>query len=322
MKHNRMRRLLAGVTAAALLAAPALAAEDTAPAPQMPDAWAVGELADSYAMGLVDDNYTTYIQSTITSEQLSAMTGIVADKLALLELPQREGKLSAAELRTYLEGFYGDENHEHMVFPGMVYLSWPTELGTLYTRAELGEIHKVCRQYKIPLYLDGARMGYGLASRGSGMTLADLAASCDVFYIGGTKVGALFGEAVVFPRHNAPGRFMTAVKQRGALLAKGWLLGVQFDALFTDGLYQKLGKNAIETAERLREGFQEKGFSFYLDTPTNQIFLVVDRAQREDLARKAAFSFWEQLDEERTVIRFVTSWATRMEDVEELIRRL
>jgi len=168
----------------------------------------------------------------------------------------------------------------------------------------------VCRQYKIPLYLDGARMGYGLASRGSGMTLADLAASCDVFYIGGTKVGALFGEAVVFPRHNAPG------------LAKGWLLGVQFDALFTDGLYQKLGKNAIETAERLREGFQEKGFSFYLDTPTNQIFLVVDRAQREDLARKAAFSFWEQLDEERTVIRFVTSWATRMEDVEELIRRL
>ena len=116
--------------------------------------------------------------------------------------------------------------------------------------------------------------------------------------------------------------YLTTAKQRGALLAKGWLLGVQFDALFTDGLYQKLGKNAIETAERLREGFQEKGFSFYLDTPTNQIFLVVDRAQREDLARKAAFSFWEQLDEERTVIRFVTSWATRMEDVEELIRRL
>ena len=240
----------------------------------------------------------------------------------VLTIPQHEGKIYAEELESYLRGFWEDTDHEHMVFPGMVYLSWPTELGTLYTRAELGEIHKVCRQYKIPLYLDGARMGYGLASRGSGMTLADLAASCDVFYIGGTKVGALFGEAVVFPRHNAPGRFMTAVKQRGALLAKGWLLGVQFDALFTDGLYQKLGKNAIETAERLREGFQEKGFSFYLDTPTNQIFLVVDRAQREDLARKAAFSFWEQLDEERTVIRFVTSWATRMEDVEELIRRL
>ena len=240
----------------------------------------------------------------------------------VLTIPQHEGKIYAEELESYLRGFWEDTDHEHMVFPGMVYLSWPTELGPLYTRAELGEIHKVCRQYKIPLYLDGARMGYGLASRGSGMTLADLAASCDVFYIGGTKVGALFGEAVVFPRHNAPGRFMTAVKQRGALLAKGWLLGVQFDALFTDGLYQKLGKNAIETAERLREGFREKGFSFYLDTPTNQIFLVVDRAQREDLARKAAFSFWEQLDEERTVIRFVTSWATRMEDVEELIRRL
>ncbi len=210
-----------------------------------------------------------------------------------------------------------------MVFPGMVYLSWPTELGTLYTRAELGEIHQVCRQSKIPLYLDGARMGYGLASRGSGMTLADLAASCDVFYIrGGPRWGPCSERRWSSPGTTPPGRFMTAVKQRGALLAKGWLLGVQFDALFTDGLYQKLGKNAIETAERLREGFREKGFSFYLDTPTNQIFLVVDRAQREDLARKAAFSFWEQLDEERTVIRFVTSWATRMEDVEELIRRL
>lgn len=153
------------------------------------------------------------------------------------------------------------------------------------------------------------------------MTLADLAASCDVFYIGGTKVGALFGEAVVFPRHNAPGRFMTAVKQRGALLAKGWLLGVQFDALFTDGLYQKLGKNAIETAERLREGFRKRGLPLF-GHPTNQIFLVVDPGPAGGPGRKAAFSFWEQLDEERTVIRFVTSWATRMEDVEELIRRL
>ena len=262
---------------------------------------------------------------------LAATTGHVAAHEAgaieftghkVLSLPHTNGKVAAKDVENFCKTFYADANMDHLVFPGMVYISHPTELGTLYTRAELGEIHKVCRQYKIPLYLDGARMGYGLASRGSGMTLADLAASCDVFYIGGTKVGALFGEAVVFPRHNAPGRFMTAVKQRGALLAKGWLLGVQFDALFTDGLYQKLGKNAIETAERLREGFREKGFSFYLDTPTNQIFLVVDRAQREDLARKAAFSFWEQLDEERTVIRFVTSWATRMEDVEELIRRL
>ena len=240
----------------------------------------------------------------------------------VLELPQREGKLSAAELRTYLEGFYGDENHEHMVFPGMVYLSWPTELGTLYTRAELGEIHKVCRQYKIPLYLDGARMGYGLASRGSGMTLADLAASCDVFYIGGTKVGALFGEAVVFPRHNAPGRFMTAVKQRGALLAKGWLLGVQFDALFTDGLYEKICAPAVRLALKLRDGLAAKGYRFAIDSPTNQQFIIVENSRLPELGGKVAYSFIEKYDAEHTVIRLATSWATTEEQVDELLRLL
>ena len=235
----------------------------------------------------------------------------------VLGLPHTDGKLSASSLKT----FYGDENHEHMVFPGMVYISHPTEYGTLYSCRELSDISNVCRRFQIPLFLDGARLGYGLASPSSDVTLQDIARYTDVFYIGGTKVGALCGEAVVFPK-KAPEHFLTMVKQQGALLAKGRLLGIQFDALFTDNLYLEISKNAIETAERLREGFREKGFSFYLDTPTNQIFLVVDRAQREDLARKAAFSFWEQLDEERTVIRFVTSWATRMEDVEELIRRL
>ena len=240
----------------------------------------------------------------------------------VLELPEKNGKICASDLKELVETFYGDDNHEHMVFPGMVYISYPTEYGTLYSKKELEELSSVCRKYKLPLFLDGARLIYGLVSKETDVTLHDIARLCDVFYIGGTKAGLLCGEAVVFTGKCMPKHFLTRVKQHGALLAKGRLLGVQFDALFTDDLYLAIGKNAIETAERLREGFREKGFSFYLDTPTNQIFLVVDRAQREDLARKAAFSFWEQLDEERTVIRFVTSWATRMEDVEELIRRL
>ena len=228
----------------------------------------------------------------------------------VLELPQREGKLSAAELRTYLEGFYGNENHEHMVFPGMVYLSWPTELGTLYTRAELGEIHKVCRQYKIPLYLDGARMGYGLASRGSGMTLADLAASCDVFYIGGTKVGALFGEAVVISSPALQRDFRYCIKRHGGMLAKGRLLGLQFEALFEDGLYLQLGRHGVEQALRIREACLRRGLPLHFDSRTNQQFPVLTRAQRERLEEKYAFTFWEQLDDDRAVVRFCASWAT------------
>ncbi len=240
----------------------------------------------------------------------------------VLELPQREGKLSAAELRTYLEGFYGDENHEHMVFPGMVYLSWPTELGTLYTRAELGEIHKVCRQYKIPLYLDGARMGYGLASRGSGMTLADLAASCDVFYIGGDQGGGPVRRGGGLPPAQRPRALYDRREAAGRPAGQGLAAGGAVRRPVHRWTLPEAGQKCHRDGGAAERGFREKGFSFYLDTPTNQIFLVVDRAQREDLARKAAFSFWEQLDEERTVIRFVTSWATRMEDVEELIRRL
>lgn len=240
----------------------------------------------------------------------------------VLSLPQREGKISGAVLRRYLENFYGDENHEHMVFPGMVYLSWPTEYGTLYSRRELEELHKICQAYRIPLYVDGARLGYGLASPEADLTLSDLASLCDVFYIGGTKVGALCGEAVVFPRGNAPRHFMTRIKAQGALLAKGRLLGIQFDTLFSDGLYLQISRNAIETAEALKKGFKEKGYRFYLDSPTNQIFLVLENTRMKELAEQVAFSFWERLDESRTVVRFATSWATRMEDVEALIRLL
>ena len=239
----------------------------------------------------------------------------------VLTLPQKEGKISAGCLRSWLQNFYDDESHEHMVFPGMVYISHPTEFGTLYTKRELEDLSSVCRQYQIPLYVDGARLGYGLASPASDISLGDLSRLVDVFYIGGTKVGALCGEAVVFPA-GAPAHFMTMVKQQGALLAKGRLLGIQFDALFTDGLYQKISENAIRTASRLQDAFLEKGYELYLKSPTNQIFVVLENERMKELGRQAVFSFWEKRDETHTVVRFATSWATSEEDVKKLAELL
>lgn len=239
----------------------------------------------------------------------------------VLEIGQENGKINAGELRAYMERFYGDGNHEHMVFPGMVYISHPTEYGTLYTKAELEAISGVCRAWKIPLYVDGARLGYGLASRETDVTLEDMARYADVFYIGGTKVGALCGEAVVFP-HGAPVYFMTMVKQQGALLAKGRLLGVQFDALFTDNLYLQISKNAIQTADRLKQALKEKNYQLLLDSPTNQIFVILEDEKLEELKKHVRYSFWEKSDDTHTVIRLATSWATTMEDVEKLIETL
>lgn len=236
----------------------------------------------------------------------------------VLTLPGHDGKMDADELYVLMERFYADENHEHMVFPGMVYISYPTEYGTLYSKAELTAISAVCRRYQIPLFVDGARLGYGLMSLNADLTLPELAALCDVFYIGGTKVGALCGEAVVFTHHNTPEHFVTLVKQRGALLAKGRLLGIQFDALFTDDLYFAAARHAIEMAEVLKQVFREKECHFYLESPTNQQFIILENCQMEELKTKVAFSFWEKYDENHTVVRFATSWATRREDIEAL----
>lgn len=237
----------------------------------------------------------------------------------VLTVPAHDGKMDAGELKDYLETFYNDGNHEHMVFPGMVYISHPTEYGTLYTKDELEKISNVCNQYKIPLYLDGARLGYGVMSKGTDVDLPTVAKYCDIFYIGGTKVGALCGEAVVFTKNNMPKHFTTQVKQHGALLAKGRLLGVQFDTLFTDDLYLEISKNAIEMAELLKKGLAEKGYRFYLDSPTNQQFIILENSQMEEIAKNVRFSFWEKYDNSHTVVRFATSWATSKEDVEALI---
>lgn len=204
----------------------------------------------------------------------------------------------------------------------MVYISHPTEYGTLYTKDELEKLHEICSEYHMPLFLDGARLGYGLMADGTDVALGDIARNCDVFYIGGTKVGALFGEAVVLTKSGVIPHFFTSIKQHGALLAKGRILGIQFDTLFADDLYFKISRHAIDMAMKLKKGLLERGYTFYMDTATNQQFVLLDDSQLEALNGKVSYSFWEKRPDGRTVVRFATSWATREEDVEELLEIL
>ncbi|HFI0595183.1 TPA: low specificity L-threonine aldolase [Streptococcus suis] len=241
----------------------------------------------------------------------------------VLALPHSQGKLVASDVEQYITDFYADANHEHMVFPGMVYISHPTEYGTLYTKQELSDLASVCRDFQIPLYLDGARLGYGLAARDTDLDLKTIAALTDVFYIGGTKLGALLGEAVVFTKNNQPKHFSTIVKQHGALLAKGRVVGVQFDRFFTENLYLEIGRHAIEMAERLKRILTEKGYQFYLQSPTNQQFIIVSNTDLKHFDELGiVYSFWEKYDERSTVIRLATSWSTTEEDITELERLL
>ena len=216
----------------------------------------------------------------------------------VLSLAGKDGKIAAADLENYVARFYADDSYEHMVFPGMVYISFPTEYGTLYSKKELQEIYEVCKKRDLPLFVDGARLGYGLASSENDVTLEELAQLCDVFYIGGTKVGALCGEAVVFTNRRAPKYFVTQFKQHGALLAKGRLLGIQFDTLFTNDRYFKISEHAIYMAEKLKQLFAEKGYRFYLDSPTNQQFIILENEKLQELSGKVDFSIWEKQDAE------------------------
>lgn len=249
----------------------------------------------------------TQTNATVIDALLASYQGVIAAET---------GHVSSHEAGAIEAG----GNRDHMVMPGMVYISQPTEYGTLYNRQELEALSKVCRSNGVPLYLDGARLAYALACPVNDVTLEDIAACCDAFYIGGTKCGALFGEAVVFPKPGLIPHFFTIVKQHGALLAKGRILGIQFDVLFENDLYEHIGEPAIAAADKIREGLKENGIELYLDAPTNQVFCVVENAFMEKLAQKVEFSFWEKKDENHTVIRFATSWATTMEDVDELIK--
>jgi len=240
----------------------------------------------------------------------------------VLTIPQHNGKMDPTELDEFCKTFYADGNYEHMVFPGSVYVSQSTEYGTIYSKAELQAIADVAHKYDMPLFVDGARLGYALTTTGSDMTLADLATIADVFYIGGTKVGALFGEAVVFTKHNTPKHFLTLIKQHGALLAKGFVLGAQFDALFTDNLYFKIARNANEAADRIREALRAKGYTLTFEAPTNQIFVTMDQPTIDRLEREIKLGFTEKADDTHTVMRICTSWATTPEEVDQLIELL
>ena len=235
----------------------------------------------------------------------------------VMTLPQHLGKMDAGELEAFLAACDADVNKDHMVWPGLVYISLSTEYGTIYSRAELAGIQAVAHKYGLPLFIDGARLGYALASPACDYTLADLKDLCDVFYIGGTKVGALCGEAVVFTK-KAPKHFFTTIKQHGALLAKGRLLGVQFDTLFTNNLYGRIAKNAIDRAQEMIAVLKEKGIPFFLESPTNQQFVILENGYMERLSREVGFDIWQPYDTTHTVVRFATSWATTPEQIAQL----
>lgn len=225
------------------------------------------------------------------------------------------GKMAASQINDYMRKFLADETYPHMVQPGMVYITLPTELGALYSRKELADIYTVCQQYGLRLYVDGARLGYGLMAEGNDIDLPFLAHHCDAFYIGGTKVGALLGEALVYTNTRAPKYIFTIIKRHGALLAKGRVLGLQFDTLFTDDLYFRVSRHAIDMAQALRRVFAKHGLSLGIDSPTNQQFVILSKEQKQRLAEEIAFEIWEPLPDDHLLCRFVTCWATTEADI-------
>lgn len=240
----------------------------------------------------------------------------------VMTVPGENGKLQPERLQALLENYHSDANRGHMVMPGMVYISQPTEYGTLYSRGELAALSRICRENHLPLYLDGARLAYALACVQNDVTLPDIASLCDAFYIGGTKCGALFGEALVFPKAGLIPHFFTIIKQHGALLAKGRLLGLQFDVLFTDELYRNIGKPAIAAADAIRRALTQKGYQLCFASPTNQVFCIIENSAMERLGQQVEFSFWERYDDTHSVIRFAASWATTPQDTRRLCESL
>lgn len=236
----------------------------------------------------------------------------------VLTVPSDDGKVSAQAVEDYMAAFNADRNNAHIPQPAMVYISQPTESGTVYTKSELIALRMSCDRHGLSLYIDGARLGYALASEGNDLWLPDIAALCDAFYIGGTKVGAMLGEAVVLCNTQLFRHFFTHIKSRGALLAKGWMAGIQFDTLFTDDLYLRISRNAIERAKELKAALAQKGYRFYIDSPTNQQFIIVDDEKLDDFEGKFTYGFWLKLNETQTVIRLTTSWATTADQIEEL----
>lgn len=240
----------------------------------------------------------------------------------VLALPSEDGKLHPAQLQDAIMSHLYDPNIEHVVQPGMVYLSFPTETGLLYTKSELTSISAICHQYELPLYIDGARLGYGLMADNCEVTLKDIAQLADLFYIGGTKQGALFGEALVIVNPQYRKDFRYLIKQGGGMLAKGRLLGLQFETLFTDGLYWQLARQADERAMRIRQVLKDKGYPVPYDSHTNQQFAIFEDEKLAALESSFQLSPVEKTDAEHTLVRICTSWATTDEQVETLVENL
>lgn len=240
----------------------------------------------------------------------------------VLTLAEYDGKVRAEDVDRYIEEFYADETYQHMVAPGMLYISQPTEFGTVYSLAELEALSGVCHKHNIPLYIDGARMAYGLKAEGADFMLTDIARLADLFYIGGTKCGTLFGEALVVANRGLLKNLFPLVKQHGALLAKGRLLGVQFGALFRDGLYERIGEGAVQLALRIREAFRAAGYEVVKESPTNQQFFHLPNDVIDRLRETISFDYWGPRGATDSVVRFVTSWATTEEDVDVLIHAI
>jgi len=275
-----------------------------------------GTQANTTVIDAMLPNYGAVIATETGHINVHESGAIEANGHKVIALPSHNGLMTASDLDIYLQRFFADATWEHMAVPGMVYITFPTESGTVYKASEIEAIHEITQRYDMPLFIDGARLGYGLVSPECDFDLPWLAHHCDVFYIGGTKVGALCGEAVVFP-NKAPRGFFTMVKRQGALLAKSRLAGVQFDALFTDGLYLKIAHHAIDKAIRLRQLFIDAGIPIK-DSPTNQQFVVLTQAQREQMLSQVLFEDWEPIDAEHILCRFVTSWATTDSDMQTL----
>lgn len=237
----------------------------------------------------------------------------------VIALPSTNGKISAKQVEQEAKLYETSGIKEHITQPKMVYISFPTEYGTIYTKQELLDLRAVCDQYHLSLFIDGARLGYGLGADNCDVTVKDIAKIADAFYFGGTKCGALFGEAVVLTRPELFGHFRAHMKQNGALLAKGWLLGVQFYTLFQDGLYFEITKNAVSYALQIKEAFAQKGIPSFIESPTNQQFFVLNKKQMEQLGEHFIFEYDHEIDEEHSCVRFCTSWSTKEEDIKALI---
>ena len=236
----------------------------------------------------------------------------------VLALPTDNGKITAQQVDEYFVWHRDNPDYEHMVMPGMVYISFPTEGGTIYSKQELTDIYAVCQKHGMPLYIDGARLGYGLMADACDLTLPELAHLCDIFYIGGTKVGALFGEAVVVMNPALKKHFRFFMKQRGGMLAKGRLLGIQFDTLFTDDLYFKIARHAMEMAYQIRDIFVSNGYSLFFDSPTNQQYPIVTDEELAIISKEFGSEYWERIQPNLNAVRFCASWATTQENVDAL----